>query len=917
MNAASPTEEIPLPFVDRLQPLGWTINKSFDYSQLGKLYTLQLPSVWVDQLRSLSEVDHTPAVVSLYCALGVCAPSVVHIFRGSFSPNPARRPPYWLVALDDVVPVPELWRIIQVWLRQNYGDQIARTVATQMQPAVEQLEWREIRLQEEPVEILSAILPHLIARWLVRNGFQLGLTDKLGHSEYWNLVVASSPMETEATLVTWHPNDFSHSESSQRAKYSYYLRFTFAPANGKTPTLLLFKAGRRRYMTRSLIDSASGPSATPRVLLPKGQDSSVFLAVRELEWLSSPTDRERETTLVRLSLAHHESLLWKGRVNQILTALSSQVQIPDPCDFLNSPIAHAPRLLMLHSSRFGSYLVKTGIEAADRYELFERLSVAMPSGMVPAPSIDKVNTQSKNKKRLRGADQIPGDRGIYRIQLASSTNSELVTALQEILTASKVKGHLSLLSDHEWEFINRLGERVSIQIDKQPLPREHIAALDLQGTYSKANIAAATQSRATRIEADLRRADMGSITCQGAIVELLDYRKLARRIRSTDPKPSIRWGYAYNGQVLQFITPTEPLIDVEAFRPTDPNNEKQNKTYRRKQKQLESQQKKEQGKCVNSILDLLRQLSFPLGIPFYNGFHHTLLPNQLDIFGIYVIRVNARNHAESKVVIPVIAHVPAATFCSEVRVFLPSDSGPQEMSYYDSMSAIARLERQHSLDWNDDQIRNFVDCVFRDLELQHPALVLFNNQNIQKDLPHLVEMPDDPTNNSWHQGLRLPVQNPQLLRVARLRYSTDGLVGDVCPTAGFNRFSGLYHNSQFSDAYFSIGRSPRSAMRPAGARVRDRITKPGWNQSALEISWLCLQPEDKPEDWSLAVHRLRESSPFLNSEIVTSLPQPLHPLEKLKDYVSRLDFERLEDDGEMLLEVEEDDHQEGVQLNLF
>jgi hypothetical protein len=918
MSVTSPTEETSLPPVDHLQTLGWTINEGLNFSQFGKLYALKLPSIWVEQLYALSKVDHTPPIVSLYCALGVCAPSVIHIFRDSFSFSPSKRPPYWLVALDDVVPIPEFWRIIQVWLRENYGDQIARAVSAQMQPAVEQLEWQEIDLQEEPFEITAAILPHLVAHWLVRNQFQLGLTDSLGNSEYWNLVVASSPKETEATLVTWHPEDFSYPDSNQRAKYSYYLRFTLAPPDGQTPALLLFKAGRRRYVTRPLIDiTSSDNNSNPRILLPKGKDSSVFLAVRELEWLSSATDRARETTLVRLTLTRHESLLWKGRVNQILTALSSRVQIPEPADFLSSPISHAPRLLMLHSSRFGSYAVKSGIEAADRYELFERLSAAMPVGMVPAPSINKVNTQAKSKKRLRGVNQIPGDRGTYHIRFASPSNPELVTALQEILTSKKIKGNLSLLNDQEWEFTNCLGERVLIQINEQALPLEHIASLDLQGQYSKAAIAAATQSRAALIEADLREHGTSDSIRQGAIVELLDYRKLARRVRSTDPKSSIRWGYAYSGQVLQFITPPDTLIDIEAFQPTDPNNEKQKKKYKHKQKQLESQHKKEQKKRINSVLDLLRQISFPLGIPFYNGFYHTELPDQLDIFGIYIIRVNARNYAESKVTIPVVAHIPANTFCSEVRVFLPGSSGPEEMSYYDSMSAIARLERQHSLECNEEQIRNFVECVFRDFEMKHPALVLFNNQNVQKDLPHLVEVPDDSTNNVWHQGRCLPVRQPELLRVARLRYSTDGLVGDVCPTSGFNRYSGLYHNPQFSNAYFSIGSSPRSAIRPAGARVRDRITKPGWNQSALEISWLCLQSGDNAEDWSLAVHRLRESSPFLDAEVVTSLPQPLHPLEKLKDYVSRLDFERMEDESEVALDMEEDNSQEDVQLSLF
>ncbi|HEY9632680.1 MAG TPA: RNaseH domain-containing protein [Coleofasciculaceae cyanobacterium] len=63
-----------------------------------------------------------------------------------------------------------------------------------------------------------------------------------------------------------------------------------------------------------------------------------------------------------------------------------------------------------------------------------------------------------------------------------------------------------------------------------------------------------------------------------------------------------------------------------------------------------------------------------------------------------------------------------------------------------------------------------------------------------------------------------------------------------------------------------IGRSPQSAQRPTNARQRERVEKPGWNQPALEITWLCLQPEDSAREWTLVVHRLREASPFIDKE---------------------------------------------------
>jgi hypothetical protein len=83
------------------------------------------------------------------------------------------------------------------------------------------------------------------------------------------------------------------------------------------------------------------------------------------------------------------------------------------------------------------------------------------------------------------------------------------------------------------------------------------------------------------------------------------------------------------------------------------------------------------------------------------------------------------------------------------------------------------------------------------------------------------------------------------------------------------------------------------------------MTKPGWNQSALEIQWLCLQQGDDLIDWSVAVHRLRESSPFLDPEMTTAFPQPLHQATHLGDYITRMESE--DDEASEELEIDNDD----------
>lgn len=221
-----------------------------------------------------------------------------------------------------------------------------------------------------------------------------------------------------------------------------------------------------------------------------------------------------------------------------------------------------------------------------------------------------------------------------------------------------------------------------------------------------------------------------------------------------------------------------------------------------------------------------------------------------------------------------------------------------------------------------EHIQNFVGCVFRDLDMAGPALLLLSDQNLRKDLPQLVQLPSTPPkaeDNPWRLSKILPIQQPNNFRVARLRSSSEGVVGDVCPLSQFNRYSGIYYNPDFSDAFFCVGRSPRSAQRPTNARQRNRVTKPGWNQSALEINWLCLQPNDVLEEWTLVVHRLREASPFISpdAEIVTALPQPLHAAKQLSSYMSRLEIEDEVSDDEDDLELEETEEPEFEQLSLF
>ncbi|MHC5612109.1 MAG: pPIWI_RE module domain-containing protein [Nostoc sp.] len=922
-----------LPPIDRLQTLAWLFNDNFDPLVMGEVYGLRLPVTWIDIIKGLADVDHTPPILSLYAVLRGCASDIIYIFPKSFSRLPEERPEYWIIVhtYSDLIDLNQFWAIIQNWLSVNYDLKVVKSVLAEIESGRAELNWELINLKNAPFDVLEVVLPELIARWLTRKGFQLGLRNANGHEEYWPLVVSPSTGK-EAYLVTWPPINYSPSNNSEQvARYSYYLKFYIAPPNGKTPYLLLFQAGIRRYISKPMTawDNPGNqplPGARQKIFLPKGEDSSVYVAMENLGWLKPNSDPsvERETTLINLKLMRHDSVIWKARIDKILTMIAPHIDIPEPMQFLSDPAKYAPQYLLSHRTRLGSHPVGVGLEPADRFELFERLTTALPPGVVAAPIINKIDFSHCRKRRLSKPKETStiSDQ-VYRIRISSNSVNTLLEVLREFLESKQVQGTVQEIDNETYNFTNSLGESYLLKVDKTPLPNEWLSPLSLGGSYSGQAKAAASKNRARLIERQLVTQPKPSNEKRGILIELVDYRKFDKQRRLTDPKAAIRWGHAYASWVSQFLQPETEYINPEDFAPIDSNDEKQVKTYESKKNKLNTQKKAYKARCLNAILDLMRQLNFPLGIPFYKGFYQTSLPHNLDIIAIRIIRLNARNKGEIKVVIPILIKIPSENNSSQMQVCLPGDYGPTWMPYDESLFTVAMFEQKYNSNYTSEQIKNFVGRAFADLEIKNPTLLLLDDQNLRQDLPSLLKLVSgdeakDP-NNLWHQNKLLSCQNPQLLRVARLRYSSDGLVAHVCPISGFNRYSGIYHNPDFSSAFYSIGRSPQSAKRPANSRQRDRVSKPGWNQSALEISWLSLQSEDKPEEWTLIVHRLREASPFIDAEIVTLLPQPVHSGKQISEYISRSnveeDFDDFEDD--LLDESLTEQAPEYIQLSLF
>ncbi|MHC5731968.1 MAG: pPIWI_RE module domain-containing protein, partial [Nostoc sp.] len=70
---------------------------------------------------------------------------------------------------------------------------------------------------------------------------------------------------------------------------------------------------------------------------------------------------ERETTLINLKLMRHDSVIWKARIDKILTMIAPHIDIPEPMQFLSDPAKYAPQYLLSHRTRLGSHPVGVGL----------------------------------------------------------------------------------------------------------------------------------------------------------------------------------------------------------------------------------------------------------------------------------------------------------------------------------------------------------------------------------------------------------------------------------------------------------------------------------------------------------------------------------------------------------------------------
>lgn len=916
-----------------LQPLGWSIESGWDYSKIGEIYGLKIPSEWIALIKGLPNSKGTPPIVSLHTAIRAALRNIC-ILPKSFLADTTKRSPYWLVYirtnkeaysvdfLSNLIQF--LYQIVSEWLLANYGNNASRVRETLslMSPHLKEMKFVLI----EPTEpLISKILPKVIVNWLLLEGYEFKITDGEGNS-YSHPMVAVETIDEKGCLVSWPPTPF------KKDFFSYTLLFWVTVLDNRP--LLLFKPGIRRYIARPLIKRQEGdkplPHGTTKIMLPKNRGSTVWVAIEDLGLLNNVD--KKKTTLVNFVLHRYEdTVIWEASLPEIFKRIAPQIDMPTAMEFITNPAEFTPQYLFTYNTQLGSHPVGAGVEAADRFEMFERLNSYLSAHFSPLPLVKKceslTNKKRSSPKKLASSSEINSkNKSVYNIYIQgtldySSILKEVLISsggqiVQEIVEVNPPNVPNSELNedkpmeklDHKvlygqlpspmysnfvpentelknaplvLEYINTLGDKYQLNIYHNYFNQELFAPLAVE---SCREIKAGNQARIKFIKQEITT-NLFSYpgkgeenNYRGILVELPDYREFGYTRRIKDPKSAIRIGHSQCGIVSQFITPVSELADKE--------EEMDGLLPKRK----------------NAILDLLRQLDFPLGIPYHKAISNSLIPKKLSVVAFKVITVNSTSYDTKKKEIPLVIKIDSN---NNILCLIPSDEGEKWLTYYDTHITLSRMSLS-DLEYSPKKIEAFFMHQLKTYRDGDTLVILDEYSLKNKVSPWLL---GDEINSL------IDPEMTEKVRIVLLRYSTDGVIPALNPIAVFNRYSGIYSNQDVFKGYFSIGQDPQTAKKPTEARQKDRIAKPSWNQCALLITWLKLQPYDNPEEWSLVVHNLRRCSPFLNSDIVTRAVMPLHAVESLKKYLPSFDTPDL---PEIELEEEEiNSEPEYIQLSLF
>ena len=328
----------------------------------------------------------------------------------------------------------------------------------------------------------------------------------------------------------------------------------------------------------------------------------------------------------------------------------------------------------------------------------------------------------------------------------------------------------------------------------------------------------------------------------GTLIELPDYR--GGNLRQRDPKQAIRLGMTGAGRVSKFFVPEE--------------NQPEGILHR----------------LENASANLLRLLGYREQ-PYYAHEEGRALPKQLNLLGFWLFQLNKRRKSEQTAYLPVAVEVPYGQ--PYAHLIMPGPTGgPQR---HPSLAAAIGMLAQWSGDYEiADPVIRFFHAVMEDRTSLNPTLLILSDAKLRRIFPELQDVSG--------RGLRLfgMLDDRPHVRVARLRSSEDGDAPFCTPPEPKSKYQGLYAQEGVSHVFFSLHNVGERRIKKGKRKLNDPHAA-SVNPSTVLIHLCNMQAQDDREEWAGVIHRLRAASS--HTDIATRLPQPLHDVDALKDYIPR------------------------------
>lgn len=476
-----------------LQAVAWSIENFGD--DLKEVAVLKMPPIFQQIINDITRrKGDAPPISSLHDTLAAASHSILAFAPEVFNSREAN--PAWLYTTMDCRPdTGRLKTLFNKWL-ESQG--ISKRVS---QKDEVNFIWGELELKQSDYQLQRLILPNLVARWLIKQGYQLPLQDKL----YSMRFVPLMSRRYVAELI-------SEPEEHDGELYSLVMWFWLSPVPYENSPYLMHKTGMRRW-------------ANEEVKIYGKRSKSLYLR-RSAGYLENAP---RDDVFTRITVRGEWGKVdYLGKQANFLDLLHFEGELPPIVDFLKDPTSFQSHALMpLENRESKNRKVQAGLESSDHRQIFESLSAQFAAFAKPMPILSRVMAGERK-------------RGIKKLQAEDKQAAFLAMPSSEIhIHSSK---HFASLEKHILKTIGFSETPANLRI----LPINDMLLTDsLSGDYKH-------EERISYIKQKYPQAKVPT----GILVELMDYRKT--KLQKRDPKKAIRDGLMARGCLSQFFTPKTP-----------------------------------------------------------------------------------------------------------------------------------------------------------------------------------------------------------------------------------------------------------------------------------------------------------------------------------------------------------------------